>query len=277
MSVRLALFDAAGNKIALMYAASNLSFARNAGPQIRQVFDNHCSGHDVSEIYGVITREGGGWQAEFWNPDGTYEKVCGNAMRCIPSFLFSSDLETETPSCLSVSTRAGAFKVYSPSSGIGAMTMARSAIRVQKVTSGLLVDPGTPHLVQFVTDLDEPSVAARGEVISNGARPLNATFVTRRRDDLYLRTFERGVGETRSCGTGAISAFIACEHSEVLSSGSQAATRVTFRSGEHLDVQLAGKDDSISLLGRISLLRSATVLQKTAWPLAPVQYGLSRP
>jgi diaminopimelate epimerase len=275
MSVRLALFDAAGNRIALMYTAGNLSFSRDAGRQIRQVFDHCCSGHDTPEIYGLITRESGGWQAEFWNPDGTYEKVCGNAMRCIPSFLFLNALETETPSCLSVSTRAGLFEVYSPSSGIGAMTMARSRIHVQSGSAGLLVDPGTPHLVQFVTDLDDPSIAARGVVISNGARPLNATFVARRRGDLHVRTFERGVGETRSCGTGAISAFIACECSKFRSNGRQAGTRVTFRSGEHLDVRLFSNDDAISLLGRISLLRSATVLQQTAWPVSPVHYGLS--
>lgn len=275
MLVRLALFDAAGNKIALMHTAGNLSFARNAGQQVRQVFDSHCSGHDAPEIYGVITRETGSWQVEFWNPDGTYEQVCGNAMRCIPSFLFLNDLEAETPSWLPVNTRAGVFKVHSPSSGIGAMTMARSLIRVQRHGSSLLVDPGTPHLVQFVTDLDDPEVAARGEVISNGARPLNATFVARRRDDLHVRTFERGVGETRSCGTGAISAVIACEHSDVPSNGRRSGTRVTFRSGEQLDVRLFTNDDAISLLGRISLLRSATVLQQSPWPLAPAHCRLS--
>ena len=77
----------------------------------------------------------------------------------------------------------------------------------------ILVSMGNPHAVQWVPDVDAAPVAQTGPLIESHprfARRVNAGFgqiVDRR--TLRLRVFERGVGETLACGSGACAAAAA--------------------------------------------------------------------
>src|ERR1019366_8230718 len=84
------------------------------------------------------------------------------------------------------------------------------AFRISKrVGTGIAVDGGTPHLVHRVDNLHAPRVEEQGSIVSTGPLAENATFYALREDRIGVRTFERGVGETASCGTGAIAAHLA--------------------------------------------------------------------
>ncbi len=78
----------------------------------------------------------------------------------------------------------------------------------------LTVDVGNPHAVGFVDDLDHLLLesAPRWEPENAFPQGVNLEFVRwlgpRR---LKLRVYERGVGETRSCGTGAVAAAAAAQ------------------------------------------------------------------
>jgi diaminopimelate epimerase len=71
---------------------------------------------------------------------------------------------------------------------------------------------GNPHAVQIVDDVDTAPVATQGPLIESDAhfpRKVNAGFMqVLARDRLRLRVFERGVGETLACGTGACAAVV---------------------------------------------------------------------
>jgi diaminopimelate epimerase len=74
------------------------------------------------------------------------------------------------------------------------------------------VNVGNPHLVFFVPDTREVPLEELGPRIENDpAFPerINVNVATYAGDRLELRTFERGVGETRACGTGACASAVA--------------------------------------------------------------------
>jgi len=72
---------------------------------------------------------------------------------------------------------------------------------------------GNPHAVLRVDDIDRAPVAELGPAIEGHprfARRVNAGFMqVRSRDDVALRVYERGAGETLACGTGACAAVVA--------------------------------------------------------------------
>ena len=76
-----------------------------------------------------------------------------------------------------------------------------------------LVSMGNPHAVLRVDDIDRAPVASLGPAIEGHARfarRVNAGFMqVRQRDDMALRVYERGAGETLACGTGACAAVVA--------------------------------------------------------------------
>ena len=82
----------------------------------------------------------------------------------------------------------------------------------------LLVDVGNPHLVVLGPDPAKVDVATLGPALSHevGAATggINVEFVALGpgRDELTMRVWERGVGETLACGTGSVAAAAALHH-----------------------------------------------------------------
>jgi len=106
------------------------------------------------------------------------------------------------------------------------------------------VDMGNPHLVVLGEPVDDAVVAGLGPVLSrrHGAGA-NVEFVwTDAPDELRLRVWERGVGETMACGTGA------CASAAAAASWGLITGHAVVRSpGGALEVTLA--DDGIVLAG----------------------------
>jgi diaminopimelate epimerase len=76
-----------------------------------------------------------------------------------------------------------------------------------------LVSMGNPHAVQLVDDVERAPVAEWGPQIEGHtrfARRVNAGFMqVLSRNEVRLRVYERGAGETLACGTGACAAVVA--------------------------------------------------------------------
>jgi diaminopimelate epimerase len=86
-----------------------------------------------------------------------------------------------------------------------------SSNNTTSITVGV-VSMGNPHAVQLVQDLATAPVLSQGPLIENHAafpKRVNAGFMQIiSRSEIRLRVFERGVGETLSCGTGACAAVV---------------------------------------------------------------------
>ncbi|MCL2652854.1 MAG: diaminopimelate epimerase [Propionibacteriaceae bacterium] len=156
------------------------------------------------------------WFMDYWNADGTVAEMCGNGLRVFVRYLMEEDLAPRTE--VYVATRAGLRIVVETPSGelkaemgpakVGATTWLEAS---RRRLSAVAADVGNPHIVAMLPpDIDLEALDLRNAPVfdvgmfPNGA---NAEFV--RIDDdarVSMRVFERGVGETRSCGTGVVAA-----------------------------------------------------------------------
>jgi diaminopimelate epimerase len=145
------------------------------------------------------------WFMDYRNADGSIAEMCGNGVRVYARYLVSSGLVP--PGHLRLATRGGVKEVHVGIDGDVSVDMGPAVVGEPVDVDGTpatYVDMGNPHAV-----LPVPSVAALGE-LKTARLDLNVEYV----EDLgptaiSMRVHERGVGETRSCGTGACAAVVA--------------------------------------------------------------------
>ncbi|MDQ6782426.1 MAG: diaminopimelate epimerase [Actinomycetota bacterium] len=161
---------------------------------------------------------------ELWNADGSPAEMSGNGMRCLAhAALDAGAVEAGVP--FGVVTPAGLREVTvrrgdAPGSVWAVVDMGRALIEGEtdrcNVGHGhLLVDMGNPHLVVLGGDPAGVDVDTLGAQLGSGdPAGRNVEFVTLGPgpDEVTMRVWERGVGETLACGTGACAAALACHH-----------------------------------------------------------------
>lgn len=153
---------------------------------------------------GEADHPGAEWFMDYRNADGSVAEMCGNGVRVYARHLVDAGLAPAGQ--LLLATRGGVKDVTVTDDAV-TVDMGPAAvgdpITVDGV-AGTFVDMGNPHVV-----LPVPSVAALG-VLSPDRTDLNVEYVEDAGPHhLRMRVHERGVGETRSCGTGACAAVVA--------------------------------------------------------------------
>lgn len=155
--------------------------------------------------------------AEFFmdhrNGDGTVAEMCGNGIRVFVRYLHAAGLITRAEAV--VGTRGGPRSCVIQDDGsitvdMGAATQPaiEPVVQVGESTwSATPVHVPNPHAVAFVDDLDQAGDLRKPPAVGpDDAYPegVNVEFVVHRGErHVAMRVHERGVGETRSCGTGA--------------------------------------------------------------------------
>ena len=168
-----------------------------------------------------VDRRDGRWFMDYRNADGSIAEMCGNGVRVFAHWLRSRGLVDEDQ--FVVGTRAGERQVrvegctathatvsvdMGPAEVTGVSTAELESLRV----AGLGVDMGNPHLACVLPGLDAAGLAELrlGEPdFDRGFFPngVNVEILTPLLDGhVHMRVHERGVGETRSCGTGTVAA-----------------------------------------------------------------------
>ncbi|GHF74089.1 diaminopimelate epimerase [Streptomyces mashuensis] len=168
------------------------------------------------------------WFMDYRNPDGTTAAMCGNGIRVFARYLVDSGLRP--PGALVIATRAGVRQVHvadrsASLQGPVSVQMGRPRLPGSgpvDVTVGrrrwpaLHVDMGNPHAVVLVEDLTHAGdLRTAPTVTPASAYPHGVTVdfaVRHSARHLKVRVHERGVGETRACGTGACAAVAALRH-----------------------------------------------------------------
>jgi diaminopimelate epimerase len=159
---------------------------------------------------------------ELWNADGGMAEMSGNGMRCLAQAAASADL-VPIGSPFLVGTAAGPKAVtIKPtedpdemwiSVDMGPATVVDGDAEACNVDHGRMrVDMGNPHLVLLGPDPRTLPVERLGpELESAYPSGMNVEFVTLGpgQDEITIRVWERGVGETLACGTGACAAAAA--------------------------------------------------------------------
>ena len=158
---------------------------------------------------------GAGWFMDYRNADGSVAEMCGNGIRVFARHLVEAGLAE--PGTLLIGTRVGVRTVDVPATGDVTVDMGPPvALEASPSVDGLpgtAVSMGNPHVVVEVSDVDRLAALdlSRPPVVRP---PLpagqNVEFVVRSGPrQLVMRVHERGVGETRSCGTGVCAAVVA--------------------------------------------------------------------
>ena len=145
------------------------------------------------------------WFMDYRNADGSIAEMCGNGVRVYARYLVTSGLAG--PGHLRLATRGGVKEVEVAAEGPVSVDMGPAVVGEPVDVDGrpaTFVDMGNPHAV-----LPVDSVDALGE-LRTSRLDLNVEYV----EDvsptaIRMRVHERGVGETRSCGTGACAAVVA--------------------------------------------------------------------
>ncbi len=186
------------------------------------------------EVSGLLEEEPAAtWFMDYRNADGSLAEMCGNGIRVFAEFLVKEGLVTLEPgSTLPIATRAGIVDVTRSPSGHYQADMGRwsfsgidplvQAGGLEVARPSLAITVPNPHVVvalasqEELVGLDlshrprldpEPESGANIEFVVPG-EPLVVDGV----GVISMRVFERGVGETQSCGTGAIAAALATRH-----------------------------------------------------------------
>jgi diaminopimelate epimerase len=162
-----------------------------------------------------VDRGDGGFVMDYWNADGSLAEMCGNGVRVFGRYLVDAGLAE--PGTLPVGTRAGVRTVQVPPAGdvtveMGAPVALEAAPSVGGRT-GTALSMGNPHVVVELPDLaalDALDLSRPPDVWPPLPDGQNVEWVVRRGPRaLAMRVHERGVGETRSCGTGVCAAVVA--------------------------------------------------------------------
>jgi diaminopimelate epimerase len=215
--------------------------------QIRRLADRRFGvGCDQVLVVEKATRDGVDFRYRIWNADGGEVEQCGNGARCFVKFVRDAGLTTKR--AIRVETAAGVIAPEMRDDGEVTVDMGVPRFRPEEIpfaadadapVHGLDVDGGpvqvsvvsmgNPHAVQVVADVERAPVATQGPVIERHPRfprRVNAGYMqVVDRATIRLRVWERGVGETLACGTGACAAVVAGIRRGLLDSPVRVQTR----------------------------------------------------
>ena len=207
------------------------------------------------------------------NADGAEVEQCGNGARCFARFVHDKGLSARGR--LRVQTRGGVIEPQLQPDGQVTVDMGPPVFALPDIpfdprgqsprASGAwqqwpldldgiasawvsVLSMGNPHAVQLVDDVDTAPVAVQGPLIERHPcfpRRVNAGFLqVQSRTQVRLRVFERGVGETLACGSGACAAVVAGIRLGLLDDAVDVQTR-----GGALRISWAGGNHSVWMTG----------------------------
>jgi len=193
---------------------------------------DRTSGVGCDQIIAIEPSERADAFMRIWNADGGEVDACGNASRCVGWLL----MQAAGRPVATIETNVGILQVAAAENGLVTVDMGTPGLewtdiplsepmdtRGIELQVGPIDDPilhtpgcvsmGNPHVVFFVPDAAAAPVREVGPMIEHHhlfPERANVGFAqVKAMDRIRLRVWERGVGETRACGTGACAALVA--------------------------------------------------------------------
>ena len=176
------------------------------------------------------------FKMRIFNSDGSEAEMCGNGIRCVGKFIHDHKLSDKDK--ISIDTLAGIKKIKLIEDEMGEcneviVDMGEPIFQDKNIPYNIyepfnkdldinvegekmrftVVSMGNPHAVTFVEDLDNLQIEMCGPKVENNPifpNRTNVEFVQiLDKNNIRVRVWERGVGETFACGTGACAAVVA--------------------------------------------------------------------
>ena len=194
-------YSASGNDFIIFHTLKEGDFTQKA---IELCSRTNGIGADGLVVLVPSTEADFKWQ--FYNSDGSYAAMCGNATRAVSHYAYNNLLANSTMKFI---TGAGLIESYVDGDIVETQLTKPVVLKQEFEEDGFnwfIVDTGVPHLVTFVDDLNKYN----HELSSKMRYKYNANVNFAKISDgkIYVRTYERGVeGETLACGTGMAACF----------------------------------------------------------------------
>ncbi|OHD65740.1 MAG: diaminopimelate epimerase [Spirochaetes bacterium RBG_13_51_14] len=243
-------------------------------PNLKKISISMCDRHYGIGSDGVLIlldSRTANYRMRIINPDGSEAEMCGNGIRCFAKYLYDNRLTAARQ--IEIETVAGIKKlqlnvknrrVESVIVNMGKPILQRERIPMigkpgMVINEALQLDDGTrfnitsvsmgnPHAVIFVEEIDKFPIEKYGPLVENHTLFPNRTNVefvkVVSQKEVIQRTWERGTGETLSCGTGASAVTAAC----ILNKLTNRKLQIHLRGGD-LSTEWREKDDNIYLAG----------------------------
>src|SRR4030042_4856717 len=277
-NIEFSKFNGQGNDFILIDATVN--HVKLSGNQITRMCDrNFCIGADGLIL--VRPSKVSDFKMDYYNRDGSTAEMCGNGIRCLAKFAYENNLVSKKSKNFNIETLSGIKKIFLNIEGdkvnnikvdMGSPEFNPENIPVNignnkinevlnykiKIDSTVFVinciSTGNPHCVIFLEnnmDLDTFPVEKWGPKIENHKifpNKTNVEFVrVKNNEELNIRIWERGVGETLASGTGA-SAVAVCAIK--LKKVSTNKVTVNVRGGK-LNITWDSRDNIIYMEGKV--------------------------
>ncbi len=225
----------AGNDFIIVDGTEETLPEEQLAPVARAACDRHL-GIGGDGLILVLPSRTANFRMRIFNADGSEAEMCGNGIRCFAKYLF--DRKMHKDQMLTVETLAGVKtlklnttggKVETVKVDMGKPVLKRSEIPMKGLkTQRVIAEPlkiagkkleltclsmGNPHCVTFVDRTEDYPTEKIGPAIERHPyfpQRTNVEFVqVLNEKEINMRVWERGVGETLACGTGACAAAVA--------------------------------------------------------------------
>ena len=206
---------------------------------VRKISDRHFGIGGDGAIF-INPSSEADFEMEMYNADGSRAEMCGNGIRCVAKYVYDYGLTDKTDisviSCgkikyLQLFLKDGKVDTVKVNMGTPILTaeeipvtplpgkegeqIVDEPITVQgKEYKMTCVSMGNPHAVVFMDDVSDLDIEKLGPHFENHERfpnRINTEFVKiLDRQNVQMRVWERGTGETLACGTGCCATVVAC-------------------------------------------------------------------
>jgi len=169
---------------------------------------------------------------DFYNSDGSYASMCGNASRAVAHYAHEKGISKNNKAVFL--TGAGVIRAT-----INGMYVVSDMVPPKIISTDIqeygevlwLIDSGVPHIVAIRDSVEEFDLSWAKEMREK--YNANVNICTIEDDALFVRTYERGVeDETLACGTGMVACFIRCFREDLVTT----TMKVYPKSGDELYV-----------------------------------------
>lgn len=236
---------------------------------VRRLSDRHFGIGGDGVIFINPSKEAD-FEMEMYNMDGSRAEMCGNGIRCVGKYVYDKGLTNKTEISV-VSCGKIKYLTLFPENGkieavrvnMGAPILKAAEIPViagsgevigelievdDKTYQMTCVSMGNPHAVIFMDEILQLPLEKIGPLFENHVRfpkRTNTEFVkVLDRENVMMRVWERGTGETLACGTGACAVAVAC----ILNGLTKERVTVKLLGGE-LQIEWDRKENLIYMTG----------------------------
>lgn len=203
-------YHGAGNDFILIDGRENI--LELSTQQIKSLCDRNF-GIGADGLMYLLEADGYDFEMKYFNSNGLEGSMCGNGGRCIVSFAFDQGIKK--PSFKFIASDGEHFAEIIKSKGNVKLIrlQMQDVHEIEDINDHLVLNTGSPHHLTFCNSISGKNIFEAGKAIRYSEKfkeeGINANFIEQNGNQLFVRTYERGVeNETLACGTGVTAAAI---------------------------------------------------------------------